>query len=194
MDVLITACNRNDLLEDTIRSLKTKLYRDLNIVIHEDSPIGVSRHNNTVMTGGIGQHKSIEKFLEGRNEKYYIHLEEDWHVDNRYDWISHSIDIMEEIPTVLKVLATNGSPHPCEYGRSRFGILRPWQNTDSLWWCGFSWNPGVTRLDLLKKFVPFKKWEQEIAADIHDSGYLIADLEDKVFKHTGHDRSTHHKR
>lgn len=197
---LLTSCGRKELLFQTMESLKRDQQSDLDIIIHEDSRTGQAYFENTILTGGLGQHGSIEKFLKEHDEKYYVHLEDDWEFANRYNWIYSSLQLMKFDPSIIKVLAREGSPHPCKHDLSigvggeslKFGYLEPWQNTDSLWWCGWSWNPGVTRFDLLKQFVPFKKWEQDLGLDIHNSGYKVAELADKVYRHIGENQSTHH--
>lgn len=200
---LLTSCGRKDLLFQTMESLKRDQQADLDIIIHEDSPIGQAYFENTILTGGLGQHGSIEKFLKEHDEKYYLHLEDDWEFTNRYDWLEYSRQIMESRPEIIKVLARDRSPHPCNHNcyvrltleevfQYKYGVLEPWQNTDSLWWCGWSWNPGVTRMDLLKQFMPFPKWEQDLGLKIHDAGYKIAELAMPVYTHIGEEHSTHH--
>jgi hypothetical protein len=176
--------------------------------------------NNISFTNKIGQHSSIELFLKGYDgrdasivlSKYYLHCEDDWHFNNTYDWIQASINIMEADPTIIKVLCNSDSPHPCQFDRSFFGgyvrnvntnetcfnspfyryygYLHPWEN-NGIAWHGFSWNPGVTRLDLLKQFVPFGKHEQDVAKAIYDAGYKVVRLQNGVCHHIGGGRSTH---
>lgn len=185
MESLITSCNRIDLLNQTLKSLFEGQSQKLLITIHED---GLSK---------IGQHKSIEKFLKNNpKEKYFLHCEEDWSFDNSYDWIKASIDIMENDRTIIKVLARKDMVHPCEYNKEcngdKYGILEPWTDEwKGITWHGFGFNPGVTRLDLLKEFIPFPKWEQELSALIYAKGYRTAALEKAVYHHIGQDQSTH---
>lgn len=179
MLALLTSCGRFDLLTKTLESLYENQQSKFHLTINED---GLSR---------IGQHKSIENFLDKNESKYYLHLEEDWLFENTYDWIAKSIEIMESDPTIIKVLCRSDSPHTPKVFTDGWGFIEPWQNTDSIWWCGFSWNPGITRLDLLKQFIPFKKWEQDVAEDIYNKGFKIAMLEKGVCKHIGDGRSTH---
>lgn len=73
---------------------------------------------------------------------------------------------------------------------NNFGYIQPWTN-NGITWHGFSWNPGVTRLDLLKQFVPFGKHEQDVAKAIYDAGYKVVRLENGVCHHIGGGRSTH---
>ena len=169
-------------------------YEELNRVLY-DTFIQTVNGYRSVYTDHVGQHASIEKFLsENNGEKYYLHLEEDWLIDNSYNWIQASIDIMEQDPRIIKVLAREGSPHPCVHDCSfngvKYGYLHPWINK-GIDWAGFSWNPGVTRLDLLKKFEPFPKWEQYLAKNIHAAGYKVVELATPVYRHIGDGRSTH---
>jgi hypothetical protein len=198
MEALITACARPDLLCQTIESFQRNLNRKVFITIHED---GLSK---------IGQHTSIEMFIDNRDNKYYIHLEEDWQFENSYDWIRASLRIMQADPTIVKVLCRSDSPHPCTFDRRisisgkkgrpegaqqeemvGWGIIDPWESTDGILWHGFSWNPGVTRMDILRQFMPFAKWEQDVAREIFDAGYKVAMLESGVCRHAGEGRSTH---
>lgn len=242
MICLLTSCGRHDLLKETLDSLFENQKYELDVTLHEDANIFNAHSINDAIrthrikfiaiTNGIGQHASIEKFLKGApDNKYYLHLEDDWLIDNRYDWIQASIDIMEADPTIIKVLARKDSPHPCNYDFSlsflktqvssesgnlrylpempyiseakhlnennegyksvnNFGYLQPWEN-DGINWRGFSFNPGVTRLDLLRQFVPFGKHEQDVAQAIYDADYKVVALEDGVYEHIGQNRSTH---
>lgn len=211
MLTLLTACGRNDLLEKTMQSLKGyALEKAMYFILTEDSQQSILQGEISDIcknvsgcyvtfynTKSIGQHKAIEFFFSlNYNEKYYLHIEDDWSFNNSYDWIAASIAIMEKDPMIIKVLARFESPHPCEHteyvrdGLS-YGYLKPWTSPDGTEWCGFSWNPGVTRLDLLKQFTPLPKWEQELAQQIYDSGYKVVELSIPVYTHIGDGRSTH---
>lgn len=211
MKVFITSCNRFDLLQRTVKSLVDKQqYAISEIVIHEDGVGGnVPRmyHGNIPLTvkytNGIGQHKSIEKFLNENKDKYYIHCEDDWEFDNYYDWIEDSVSVMEDVKDVIKVLCRKDSVHPCVHDKHcyphkpfnydikiiHYGELKKWRTTCD--WYGFSWNCGVTRADLLKQFMPFGKYEQDVVFDVFKAGYKTVELEKKVYKHIGENRSTH---
>lgn len=202
MFALLTSCARPDLLIKTVDSLLHNQQEQVLLLINEDSKAKLKWFDSdfitTDFTGGIGQHKSIEKFLNfAARLKYYLHLEDDWHFHNSYNWIAESVRIMEEDPSIIKVLCRIGSPHPCDHNKggienaNRFGYLQPWTGDDGITWNGFSWNPGVTRVDLLRQFMPFPKYEQELAEKIYNAGYKVAELIPGVYTHIGDGRSTH---
>lgn len=210
MLALITSCGREDLLQKTLNSLCENQKSKIDIKINEDSVDGKIKiippldfNIEIYLTGGIGQHGSIEKFLnEQTPEKYYLHVEDDWCFFNNYDWIKASIDLMEKDHSIIKVLARHESPHPCKHdfkflsnqGKTEsevFGYIYPWTGPDNITWHGFSWNPGVTRMDLLKQFLPLPNWEQNLAKNIYDAGYRVVELKRSVYKHIGDGRSTH---
>ncbi len=211
MTCLITSCGRPDLLQKTIESLLIGQRSPLRILVHEDSPdpqIKTQYYGlNTAdimyfMTNGIGQHKSIEHFLKSEHSKhlkYYLHCEDDFEFKNSYDWIDASVRIMQEDPMIIKVLAREGSPHPCvhkEYIRTgpdqfiQYGYLEPWTGNDGIKWSGFSFNPGITRADLLRQFISFPRWEQELAEKIHVAGFKVVEIIPPVYSHIGDGRTT----
>jgi len=216
--VFITSCNRFDLLQRTVKSLVDKQqYKISEIVIHEDGVGGnVPRmyHGSIPLTvkytNGIGQHASIEKFLNENNDKYFLGCEDDWEFNNHYDWISDSLRVMQHDESIIKVLCRADSIHPCVHDKFvsciddeytycgkpsiatkqiKYGELKKWRTTCD--WYGFSWNCGVTRADLLKQFMPFGKYEQDVVFDVFKAGYKTVELEKKVYKHIGENRSTH---
>jgi hypothetical protein len=223
MLTLLTSCNRPDLLDQTLKSLLENQKEKISLVITEDGLEKEGAEKSEILkvchkyranmamleiTGKVGQHAAIEKFLKhGCTDKYYLHLEDDWEFNNSYNWIHESIKIMNASPKTIKVLARENSPHPCVHNhiikgqtigpsiggpKNRFfGYVEPWESADNILWHGFSWNPGVTRLDILKSLMPFPKWEQELAKIIHEAGYKVAELEDSVYRHIGDGRSTH---
>jgi len=201
LQTLITSCGRFDLLNATIGSLLKDQKEELFLQINEDGPYNGFRAEPPITnylinpTRGIGQHASIEHFVKTNSCKYYLHCEDDFLFDNYYNWIRVSIDIMEANPQIIKVLARKDSQHPCihdqELNGHKYGFLQPDWHHVGITWQGFSWNPGVTRMDLLKMFMPFRRWEQDVAEDIAWAGFKVVELENKVYSHIGEGRSTH---
>lgn len=210
MLALLTSCNRPDLLQRTINSLyMNQLYSNIQLIINEDGGEiflkNLFKKDITVyFTKQEGQHKSIEKFLSSHGShystmrdahQYYLHLEDDWEFNNSYDWIQASINIMEHDSMVIKVLCRENSPHPCQHdyriGDISYGYLKPWTSNDSIQWHGFSYNPGVTRLDLIQRFLPIDRNESELAKRIYDAGFKVVELGVPIYKHIGDGRSTH---
>lgn len=179
-------------------------FEPIKIIVHEDSKQKPDLWDNSISVHHLGnragQHKSIELFLRDFGGKYYLHCEDDWEFRNYYNWIKASTELLAHDDKIIKVVAREGSPHPCEHklyintGTDepiQYGYIEPWTSTDDINWHGFSWNPGVTRADLLKQFVPFPKWEQDLAEQIYAKGYKVVELAQSVYKHIGDDRSTH---
>lgn len=209
MIALLTSCGRPDLLDKTLESLHGL---DLQIHVYEDGYPFDNKIAEVCKRWGVsltetyhrGQHEAISLFLYAPysfNARYFVHLEDDWQFDNSYDWIADSIRIMQDDDKIIKVLCRKGSPHPCEHDRVtsdeitppvHYGILKPWENK-GITWSGFSWNPGVTRLDLLSKFMTFPKHEQDLADRIYRAGYKVAELSTGVYTHIGEGRGTIHK-
>jgi GT2 family glycosyltransferase len=211
---VMTSCGRYDLLRRTIKSLDN-LEQKLNIIIFDDVDNDEIEHSTDAFFSTVaskkhlismihpvgvfrkGQHAALE-FLISQvtlDTKYVLFLEDDWEFNNSYDWISESIQIMEADPQIIKVLARYNSPHPCIHSHMSpsghaYGTLAPWVGNDGILWHGFSWNPGVTRIDLLRNFVPFPKWEQELSENIYKAGYKVAEIS-PVYTHIGDGRSTH---
>jgi len=204
MKALLTSCNRYDLLTQTLDSLLYKQREKLDIIVNEDSTnpeysqskLGSTYNCTVIHTNGLGQHGSIEAFLKNTNFKYYLHLEDDWSMDNKYNWIQASLEIMRRDPKVIKVLCRDGSPHPCTHNLDlgngiTYGYLEPWTSEDGTLWSGFSWNPGVTDASILRRMIPFPKYEQQLAERIWKFGYKVVEMAPPIYKHIGDGRSTH---
>lgn len=217
MKALLTSCGRPDLLDRTLGSLDFP-DEQVDIIIHDDSTeetdaiaclVIADKYSpeDVLFTRGMGQHGSIEYFLKSnKGDNKYLHLEDDWEfISNPLswslgDWIAYSELLLADEANVIKVLAREGSPHPCIHDKRlkyqlsthpSYGLLEPWSSPDGILWHGFSWNPGVTRADYLRQFMPFPKWEQDLAEKIYNAGYRVAELSKPVYKHIGDGRSTH---
>ena len=191
MLALLTSCNRHDLLKQTVDSLFLNQKSKIDLIVNEDSAQVVVGHK-TIYTPSIGQYRVIETFINSSKDKYYLHLEDDWLFDNSYDWIKKSIEILKNNPDVIKVICRADAEHPCDFNADGWGYLEPWNDPwKNNLWHGFGWNPGVTRMDLLREIAPFSKTEQQTSKRVYDAGYKTVLLEKGVCTHIGFERSTH---
>lgn len=177
---IITACGRDALLEQTKQSL----------IANTDFSLKLEVYNDLYR---VGQNWNLNQALQGRKEKYYLHCEDDWLIQdtNKY-WVDESLKILADNPRIIKVINRSDSVHPCDFEHGNYGILNhwvdPWCHVD---WFGFGWNVGVTRLDLLQRFMPIVGKEQDLSKRIHDAGYKVALLKNSTAIHIGGEQSTH---
>lgn len=191
MLALLTSCNRHDLLKKTVDSLFLNQKSKIDLIINEDSEHPVVGYK-IIHTPSIGQDRVIESFINSSKNKYYLHLEDDWLFENSYDWIKKSMEILKNNPDVIKVICRDDAEHPCEFNSDGWGYLEPWNDPwKNNLWHGFGWNPGVTRMDLLREIAPFLKTEQQISKSVYDAGFKTVLLEKGVCTHIGFERSTH---
>ena len=194
LKTLITSCGRPDLLETTLSSLLNNQKERLQIVIHEEKLYTEEFAKKWKWwvqlgyTGGVGQHNSIAQFVENVQDKYYLHVEDDWEFNNTFNWIKKAKRILQKNPDIIKVVARGENVHPCQF-KDGWGIIEP-QDFYGNTWYGWTWNPGVTRLDLLKQFQIRGVSEKDMDNAIHEAGYKVAYLEGEIYKHIGNERST----
>jgi len=194
LKTLITSCGRADLLEITLSSLLKNQRERLDIIIHEEK--GYTEEftkkwkwfTTLGYTGGVGQHNSIAQFVENVQDKYYLHVEDDWEFYNNFNWIKKAKRILQKNPNIIKVVARGENVHPCQF-KDGWGIIQPKEFYGNTWY-GWTWNPGVTRLDLLKQFQIRGVSEKDMDNAIHEAGYKVAYLEGDIYKHIGNERST----
>jgi glycosyltransferase involved in cell wall biosynthesis len=154
VSVVVTACNRPDLLERTIDTfLKFNTYPIESWIISEDG--GDPSVNQLLMEkyphfkwihGRRGQIKSIDDAYALVNTEYVLHWEEDWET-YRGGFIEESIKILEETPTVSAVMLR-------KYGD---GAYVP--DTSPFLKCGNGWgfysfNPGLRRMSDVQEWFP----------------------------------------
>lgn len=190
MKAFLTSCNRPKELLRTLKSLEP-IKDQLDVIrVHEDCDMkGISQIkdqvdlNLQVVRMNKGQIGSICHYFENAKGKYYLHLEDDWLFNHNVTrFIDDSIEIMEKDPNIIKVLSKaefkmnteiiNGIEYICETELYRKV------------WHGFSWNPGVTRLDLLKER-NLNQHEHDIDMDICILGYRVAYLPYDLYTHIG---------
>jgi Glycosyl transferase family 2 len=156
VSVTVTACDRLDLLERTIRSfLKYNTYPIENFLIRDDSGLmDVWEKTSELMKlvpykwsllpiGQVGQAKSIDLMIKKVKTRYVFHLEDDWEFD-RPGFIEDCFEVMDTRTSQVRVRhrddgsATQTVPYNSIADRCINHL--------------FSFNPHLRRTDLISKF------------------------------------------
>lgn len=153
--IVITACNRPDLLKITIESfLKYNTYPIAEWIIIEDSAIpGV---NNEIVkmypeftwisaVTRRGQIRSIDQAYSLVKTKYVFHMEDDWET-YKDGAITESIKILEETPNVSAVMCRSHDRRVYHMSDEP-PYLRCWGG-----WGHYSFNPGLRKMSDYHEF------------------------------------------
>jgi len=214
----ITACNRNELLFQTIDSfLATNTFPVADWLLREDSgkPEVVKEIQEkypfiTVISGeNVGQAASIDLLYSEVKTKYIFHCEEDWLFSGNSEFLKQSFEILEYYNNIHQVWIRKGMEafveHNVEFEHAslnngfNFSLIRENHLKD---WNGFSWNPGLRRLSDYKTMFPngFSEFakiyksgaalEKECMENTKKFNYRAAILKDCVCEHIGHKNPT----
>lgn len=158
--VVLTACNRADLLEKTLDSffemntypLKRFIIIDdgMNVGCNDfvkekyDFPIELIYNDPKLF-----QIKSIDRVYSMVDTEYIFHMEEDW-LFLKPSFIEHSMAVLEADPNILQVwlrgIDDQTLKHPWHDGIYEVDDQQMVLVQYSGIWCGFSLNPGLKRL------------------------------------------------
>jgi hypothetical protein len=176
--LFITACNRADLLEQTLQSfIKFNTYPIKEAIIIEDSGLtGINDFAINILPfsckiiyneSRIGQMKSIEKASEFITTPYVFHCEEDWEFYD-YGFIEKSFEILKKDPIVINVFLRS---HHEMLNTYKFEVTKPNETADYFYIkpivipgerngaCGIlSFNPGLRTTEVQKACMPYKSW------------------------------------
>jgi glycosyltransferase involved in cell wall biosynthesis len=153
--IVITACNRPDLLKITIESfLRYNTYPITEWIITEDS--GIPEVNKELMDKypdfkwinaekRRGQMRSIDEAYSHVKTEYVFHLEEDWET-TRDGAIAESVRILESTPNVSAVMCREHTPRVYHMS-SEPPYLKCWGG-----WGYYSFNPGLRRMSDYREF------------------------------------------
>lgn len=205
VSVVLTACNRPDLLEHTLETfMKFNKYPIDSWIISEDG--GDPSVNKKLMDkypyftwihGKRGQIKSIDEAYSLVKTPYVLHWEEDWET-YAGGFIEKSLEILESTPTASIVMLRkygDGEYHPAK--------TAPFIYCPVDGWGYYSFNPGLRRMSDVCKWFPkgfesFAKFDSSIAhsaeAEINKfvktTGYRMAltNNRDGFIRHIGWDR------
>lgn len=167
--VVITSCNRYDLLYATIYSfLNYNTYPIAKYIIVDDSA-DIEFHKKIKEEFGSifeiicnekreGQIASIDKAYSKVNTEYIFHLEDDWQFYKK-SFIEPSLEILKSDAKILQVWLreindTNG--HPIESDNYNIGDVNYLRVALNYYgYHGFSFNPGLRRLSDYNLIKPF---------------------------------------
>lgn len=191
-DLIVTSCNRFDLLDQTLTSFfKFADRAPSKVIIHEDSrlkvPNHISKHADSVIQGPSGQIAGIQKCHAQVNEDYFFHIEDDW-CFTRSGFISESFKALEDPMCVNHWLRarTDTNGHPVEGDRLILNHKGAWH--------GFTFNPTLKRMAdyPAKGYLAFcrdrkKPWDCESALGKHymQKGMYATIAKESYVYHTG---------
>lgn len=174
--VVITACGRTDLLEQTLYTFfKFNTYPITKVIIVEDSgkQQDFRQVQNLVPTEldfiinkeNIGQVKSIDAAYSKVETDYIFHCEEDWEFF-KPGFIEKSFEILKTNPKLITVWLRgyNDTKNHAIMTDEKYQLA----NNDYYYlmdgarkkhWCGFTWNPGLRRTSDCMLFHPYQNLE-----------------------------------
>lgn len=216
---VLTSCNRFDLLEETLKSfLKFNTYPITQYIIIEDShnldklnrvlakftDIEFTVLSNTVQ---LGQMKSIDRAYSAVTSEYIFHCEDDWEF-YRKGFIEESFKVLDADPKVVTVWLReqdDTNDHPIEAPILTCGpefntpyqlLMRNYkQPRNGSVWHGFTFNPGLRRLEDYNIFAPIGELGGEINMSqfYYDKGFKAAIFPNGFVRHIGYHRGIRYK-
>jgi hypothetical protein len=224
--MVLTSCNRPDELLPTLTSFfKFNTYPIKKIIIIDDSginncidtclsviPKNIETHviyNET----NLGQIASIDKAYSLVDTEYIFHCEDDWEFYN-YGFIEKSMEILSDNEKIFTVwlreyknfrVVQSGHPVNVEIHKGKYRLLNVDRETgrpENIWG-GFTFNPGLRRLNDCKIFMPYSQFinspdchsggvEQALSVNyINEKFYAAIPVDETGYvKHIGFENST----
>jgi hypothetical protein len=206
--LVLTSCNRLDLLEQTIKSIPNELLIKIpkKILIDDSADLEcfskLEAENKSGYLKGwtvlfneqkLGQPGSIDKAYSNVETEYVFHCEDDWGFDN-YDFITPSIKILEKYDNLVQVTFRKDTPHPTlndlyEEGTDcAFRVLIPGYNG----WPGFTYNPNIFRFSAYAQLGSCVGMsEKDVGLFYKEKEMYTAILENRIVYHLGDGRHVH---
>ena len=202
--IVVTSCNRFDLLNRTMKSLLRYFDAPIaEIIIAEDSgndaiyqslDFDAPRLTIILNKPQLGQMKSIDRAYELVKTDYVFHCEDDWEF-LRPGFIAESLAILQAFPLVSMVglrARTELNPlirnQPVEtLDGLEFFHYDPTLHPE---YFSYSFNPGLRRISDFRKFAPMHQLgrEEDVSYRFKQDGYWMANLEHPAVRHIGDER------
>ena len=219
VSLVITSCNRFDLLEQTLISFfKFNTYPISQHIIVEDSHnIGKLNSvlakfpdvNFTVLHNPVqlGQMRSIDRAYAAVTSDYIFHCEDDWEF-YRTGFIEDSFKVLESDDKIITVWLreqndTNEHPvdpvlHECSDDSAvqyQLMIINHQRRAGSALWHGFTLNPGLRRLKDYQLIAPMANYAGELTLSqaYFELGFRGAIFPSGYVKHIGYHRGIRYK-
>ena len=210
--MLVTSCDRLDLLERTLSSFfALNTYPLDEIILHEDSGknnldkvVSILRRvcpkelpMKVLISEKRGLSGALDELFYMAKTEYVFTCEDDWLFEGNPDFMLESLKLLKALPSVHQVWVRNKTDHghPLLDIRIRDGVkYRPVKPGYGGNWCGFSWNPGLRRKSDWRKMFPygFQEYGDEILcnAAAMAKGYSAVSLVNTACRHIGYGRHT----
>lgn len=212
VSLVITSCGRFKLLKKTLESFDNyNTYPIKKIIITEDSgnekvenyiPQHWLNHCNVIINNPkLGQIPSIDLAYSLIDTDYIFHCEDDWSF-YREGFIEDSLEILKKDNNILQVWLRDLKKdvlirYPFHYAGKKDCINNinyfHLESTDNTW-KGFSFNPGLRRLNDYLPLKPFHKEgkkaediESELSKKYYQLGKYAVILENSAVEHIGWD-------
>lgn len=211
---VFTSCGRWNLLQQTLTSFcSTNTYQYIKFIIIDNSALTEAeskinsivqklnvKHQIIINDTNIGQVASIDKAYSYIDTEYIFHCEDDW-LFSGSEYIEKSIDVLDSIPKIVNVNlrfrfdGEKGAGSPIEPLQQTLNGTKYhlYQLNYLNMWHGFSWNPGLRKLNdynIIGSCYKNIGQEQHIGQLYKELGYRGACLEDQYAKHIGTNSST----
>jgi len=206
--MLVTSCNRHDLLKATLESFYAVVdIEPQELIIFEDSDAEQpeflkefiwKQRGLKWISGGKrrGQAFACARLINEATKDFVFWCEDDWLFQNRISpFIRESKEILVNNPHIIQVsLRGNTGWHPLAPENGLWIPTPYWQGR----WGGWSWNPGLRRLSDCQAILPdVCKYigkdglthEEALSKKLLDEGRRIADLNRPIVTHLGNGRS-----
>jgi hypothetical protein len=218
VSLVLTSCNRFDLLEKTLESFFAfNTYPIAEHIIIEDSPnrdkllkvlekfpdVEFLALNNDPQ---LGQMKSIERAYSHVTSEFIFHCEDDWEF-YREGFVENSISVLDMDEKICNIWLRGleeisesrleEEVHTSKNGQVAFRYLHSTYThpKNGITWHGFSLNPGLRRHSDYLVVKPISQFDREsaIGKAYHELGYRAAMLLDGYVRHIGYHRGIRYK-